>query len=224
MIILRSLVKQFGDQKVLNNLSCTIKEGERIVIVGANGSGKTTLFDVIAGECIPDSGKVIIDDVDCTALPPQQRVQWISRLFQDTSKNTVLTMTVAENLSMALYKGRRVGLRDGMHALESHPTIMQLLKERNLDSLLNKPMGSLSGGQRQIISFIMATLVPPKILLLDEPTAALDPEATQTWLIFAKEFIKCHAITTLLITHDHQLASQFSKTIWTMEQGKLKQE
>ncbi len=200
-----------------------LSKKESVFIVGANGSGKTTLFDVIAGDCIPDSGKVLIDDVDCTALPAQQRVQWISRLFQDTSKNTVPTMTVAENLSMALYKGKRVGLRDGMHALESHPTVMPLLKELKLAPLLHTPIGSLSGGQRQVIAFIMATLVPPKILLLDEPTAALDPVAAQAWLIFAKKFIKHHAITTLLITHDHQLASQFSRTIWTMDKGKLSQ-
>ncbi|MGE0009400.1 MAG: ATP-binding cassette domain-containing protein [Candidatus Babeliales bacterium] len=221
MLELQNISVSFNDTKVLNNLSCIIKNGARIVLVGANGSGKTTLFNVIQGSIMPDQGQLILDGVDCTKQTAQQRASWISCLLQDPTRNTVPTLTVAQNLAMALYKGKKVRLRNGVATLQEHPEVSAILKKLGLDHLLERPMGSISGGQRQLIAFIMATIIPPKILLLDEPTAALDPKASTLLLDFAQEYIKEHQITTLLITHDQQIAATFGSETWQMKDGNL---
>lgn len=223
MVQLQNISVTFNETKVLENLSCTIADGECIVVVGANGSGKSTLFNVITGAIQPNAGAVKIDGQICTQLPAQKRAAWISCLLQDTTANTVASMTVAQNLAMALYKGKRASLKNGMTALHSNPEVLTLIRKLGLEHLLERPMGSISGGQRQLIAFIMATIVPPKILLLDEPTAALDPQAAATLLNFAQEFIKQHKITTLLITHDQQIAATFGSQVWTIEKGTFTQ-
>lgn len=223
MLRLRNVSITFNDVPVIKNLSCDIVEGNCIVIVGANGSGKTTMFNLIAGNIAPDIGTISIDGIDCTKLSAQKRARWISCLLQDTTANTVADMTVAENIAMALYKGKRIGFYNGLCVLKSNSDVQAFFKEIHLEHLLDRQMGSLSGGQRQLIAFIMATLVPPRILLLDEPTAALDLQASAVLLSFAQKFIKKHKITTLLITHDQQVAATFGSQIWTMDHGTIKQ-
>jgi putative ABC transport system ATP-binding protein len=220
MMHLKNICVHFGAQQVLQNLSCTINPGDFVVIVGANGSGKTTLFDFIAGKLKPTSGTITLNGNDITQLSELERSAFISRLFQNTQLNTVSTMTVAENLAMALYKGRAVTLRNGMQALKEHD-IINLLEHLNLAWTLDKPMASLSGGQRQLIAFVMATLVPPTILLLDEPTAALDPAAATTLLRTAARYVKEKGITTLLITHDPQIALALGNKLWVLENGTI---
>jgi putative tryptophan/tyrosine transport system ATP-binding protein len=221
MIILEGIVKRFGAHTVINKLSCTISKGESIVIVGANGSGKTTLFELIAGTILPDAGKIIINGTDYTKTGAAQRVPCISRLFQSTEKNIVPTMTVAENIALALYKGRRACLQNGMYAFKTNPIVMETLEQFNLISLRTKSMTDLSGGQQQLVAFVMAIIIPPAILLLDEPTAALDPYAAVQLLAAAKQYIRHHEITTLLITHDKEVATTFSSIVWIMKEGIL---
>ncbi len=223
MLKLENICVTINGKKILDNISCEIKHGDLIVIVGPNGAGKSTLFDIIAGKRRPDSGKIFLAGQDITHLSEQQRAPVISRLFQEPSNNSVSTMTVAQNLAMSQYKGKRTRLVDGMKRFPKR-LIDSLAQSINLTSasLLTTKMGSLSGGQRQLIAFIMSCLIPPRILLLDEPTAALDPSSATKLLLFALQYIKEHTITTLLITHDPQLALIIGNKLWVLEDGQLK--
>jgi putative ABC transport system ATP-binding protein len=224
MIELKNISVHFGGIPIFHNLSVRIKAGDFVTIIGANGAGKTTLFDLIAGRIVPQSGRIIIDGRDVTPLRELERAPLIARLFQNLRLNTVESMTVAENLALATYKGRRVGLHKAMQSFPFQ-IVENVLRplNGNIDDLLDKPMGSLSGGQRQMIALIMATLCPPKILLLDEPTAVLDPQSATKMLIFAAAFIKQHAITTLLITHDQRIALRLGDKLWVVQSGSIKQ-
>ncbi len=222
MLELQHISLAFGDKEVFRNLCATINDGDFILIVGPNGAGKTTLFDIIAGRIGPDSGKIILDGNDISHVDELHRAPYISRLFQNPSLSCVPSMTVAQNLALATYKGRSVKLRNGMHTFPEQ-VVEEVLKPLNLglEKLLATPMGSLSGGQRQIISFVMATLVEPRMLLLDEPSAALDPISTTKLLRFAHRYIKEHSITTLMITHDPELARVLGTTLWVVENGTI---
>jgi len=220
MLKLENITVAFGSHVVLNSLSCTIENGDFVVIVGANGAGKSTFFDLIAGKTKPTQGRITLDDVDITRLDEVQRAPLISRLFQNTKFSVVPSMTVAENLAMALYKSKPVGLTAGMGSFPKE-IVENLLKPLNLENFLDKSMGMLSGGQRQMIAFIMATLQPPRLLLLDEPTAALDPASATKLLTFATNYLKKHSITTLLITHDPNLALALGNKLWVLENGNI---
>lgn len=162
---------------------------------------------------------MLIDGIDCTKRNEQERAGMVTRIFQDTNLNSVGSFTVHQNLVIAHYSRRCARLVDGMGAL-SRSSAESLVKSVGLDiSILEKPMHSLSGGQRQLIAFIMATQLIPKILLLDEPTAALDPQAATTLLKHAGLFIREHAITTIMITHDPQIALSMGNKIWVLENG-----
>ena len=225
MIKLKNISISFDKISVLRNFSGNIKEGDFITLIGANGSGKSTLLDIIAGKIKPHSGSILFDEKNITELNELERAPFVSRLFQNTHLSSVPSMTVAENLALATYKKRRLGLIWGMKHFPNK-IINKILKPMNLDleKLLHKPMGALSGGQRQIISLVMATIIPPKILLLDEPTAALDPGAATKLLIFAAKFIKKHNITTILITHDPHIAITLGNKLWILQDGVIKKE
>jgi putative tryptophan/tyrosine transport system ATP-binding protein len=222
MMRLEHITVSFGHKQIFHDLSCTIEQGDFIMIVGPNGAGKTTLFDLIAGHVRPTKGRMLLDDKDIVAHTELQRSTYLSRLFQNTYLNCAPLLTVAQNLALACYKGRRACLQAGMDAFPAH-IVDDVIKPLNLglEHRLHHPMGSLSGGQRQVISFIMATLVKPRILLLDEPTAALDPVSTTKLLTFAHRYIKEHALTTLMITHDPELARTLGSTLWVIEQGTI---
>lgn len=222
MIELKNININFEDNKIFKNLCATIKEGDFITIIGRNGAGKTTLFDLIAGKIKPTAGKIIIDNKDITALDELKRSSFIARLFQNPRFNTVATMTVAENIALSTLKNKNVNLKNLMKNF-THENIEEIFKSLNIKNLLNKIMGSLSGGQRQIIALVMATLSPPKILLLDEPTAALDPQSAIKMLDFTKNYINKHKITTLLITHDQKLAQILGNKLWLLENGTIKE-
>jgi putative tryptophan/tyrosine transport system ATP-binding protein len=206
---------------ILKDISCTIETGDFIVIVGPNGAGKTTFFDMISGKRIATSGKILLDDIDITHLDEQHRATLISRLFQNPQLNGVASMTVAQNLALSNYKGATVSLHNGMDKFPTH--LLHELNQLNLGSekILNTPMKDLSGGQRQLLAFIMATLLPPRLFMLDEPTAALDPQSATKLLQFAIKFINEHKMTTLLITHDPELALAIGKKIWILEDGTI---
>jgi putative tryptophan/tyrosine transport system ATP-binding protein len=208
-------------KEILKNISCSINQGDFIVIVGPNGAGKSTFFDMISGKRITEHGSIIFDGTDITQLNEQQRAPFISRLFQNPQMNGVASMTVAQNLALSNYKGSKVSLANGMAQFPMH--ILDDLKHLNVGShkILETPMKNLSGGQRQLLAFIMAIAKPPKLFLLDEPTAALDPASATKLLQFAIKWINEHKMTTLLITHDPELALTIGKKIWILENGTI---
>lgn len=221
MLKLTNINVWYGNNHILRDLNCTIERGDFIVIVGANGAGKSTFFDVIAGKVKPTSGSIHLDGVDITALNELERSAMITRLFQNTRLNSVGSMTVAQNLAMAHYSRRSARFVNGTQALP-RAQAGQLLQGIGMpETLLDKSMQQLSGGQRQLIAFIMATQLIPKVLLLDEPTAALDPQASTKLLSFATKFIKQHAVTSLLITHDPHIALSIGNKVWILERGTI---
>jgi putative ABC transport system ATP-binding protein len=221
MIKFENVSVTIDGKHILKNITCAIKNGDFIVIVGPNGAGKSTFFDIISGKRIATSGKILLDDVDITHLDEQHRATLISRLFQNPQLNGVASMTVAQNLALSNYKGKTISLLNGMKKFPTHLTAE--LEKLNLGStkLLNTSMKDLSGGQRQLLAFIMATILPPRLFMLDEPTAALDPQSATKLLQFAIKFINEHALTTLLITHDPELALAIGKKIWVLENGQI---
>jgi putative tryptophan/tyrosine transport system ATP-binding protein len=221
MIQFNNVSVAIDGKQILNNISCTIQTGDFIVIVGPNGAGKSTFFDMISGKRIATHGSILLDGTDITHLSEQHRAPFISRLFQNPQLNCIASMTVAQNLALSNYKGCTVSFLNGMHKFPTH--IQKELDTLNFGSskLLNTPMKDLSGGQRQLIAFIMATITPPRLFMLDEPTAALDPQSATSLLQFAIKFINKHKMTTLLITHDPELALTIGKKIWILENGQI---
>ena len=223
MIQLHNITVAFNDHLVLNNLCASVHQGDFITIIGPNGAGKTTLFDVIAGRIQPHDGTITLDNLVVTTLNEQKRSKQISRLFQNPNTNVVPSLTVAQNLMLAWKKGSPVRLKKVPQQLPQ--PILERLALCNLDTekLLKKSMSTLSGGQRQTIALIMATLHIPKILLLDEPTAALDPQAATILIGFAKKLIEQYSITTLMITHNQELAMSLGNKLWVLKEGKIDQ-
>ena len=221
MIHFSNVSVTINNKEILKNISCTIEPGDFIVIVGPNGAGKTTFFDMISGKRMPTSGTIMFNGTDITHMNEQQRASMISRLFQNPQLNGSASMTVAQNLALSSYKGNNVSLRDGMAHFPMH--ILDDLKHLNLGSkkILDTPMKDLSGGQRQLLAFIMATALPPQLFLLDEPTAALDPASATKLLQFSIKWINKHKMTTILITHDPELALTIGRKIWILENGTI---
>ncbi len=222
MLKLEKITVSFNDKTVLENLSCAINKGDFIVIVGANGAGKSTLFDLIAGKIVPKKGTVSLDGKDITNMSEIKRASFIGRLFQNTVLSSVGSMTVGQNLTMALYKNQPAGLASGMQRFPAQ-FLANLAQEFDVhvSHLLEKTMSALSGGQRQLVAFIMAIALPPKLLLLDEPTAALDPNAATKLLTLVNKYVRHKDITTVLITHDPHLALALGNKLWVLEQGKI---
>src|SRR5579872_7144980 len=221
MMQFKNISVTINGKEILKNISCTINRGDFIVIVGPNGAGKSTFFDMISGKRIPTGGTIICENTDITHVSEQQRAPFISRLFQNPQLNGISSMSVAQNLALSNYKGAIISLSNGMAKFPMH--ILEDLKHLNLGSkkILETSMKSLSGGQRQLLAFIMATAKPPKLFLLDEPTAALDPASATKLLQFALKWINEHAMTTLLITHDPELALTIGRKIWILENGTI---
>lgn len=221
MVKLENVSISFGKKQVLKNLSCTIENGDFIVIVGTNGAGKSTFFDTIAGRITPTSGTVYINNQAITQLNELERAHLVTRIFQDTKLNSVGSMTVAQNFAIAHYARRKTQLTNGMNSIPKEK-LDDIIASIGMDkTILNQRMDSLSGGQRQLIAFAMSTQLIPHVLLLDEPTAALDPQAATTLLLHAAHFIKKHKVTTLLITHDPHIALSIGNKIWILENGSI---
>jgi putative tryptophan/tyrosine transport system ATP-binding protein len=191
------------ERPVLENASLSLSQGEFIALIGNNGSGKSTLARIIAGETKITSGSIKIDGVDCTNMPSFSRSKFISRVFQDPTKGTAPHMTVLENL---IFANKRGDIRTlSMAARKQDKDFFRdKLKSMNtgLEDKLSVPVFMLSGGQRQLLSLFMAISKPSKVLLLDEHTAALDPEAAKFIMSLTHQILKDHNITTIMITHD----------------------
>ncbi len=225
MLRLNNISKKFNGIDVLKNLCCEVDQEDFVVIMGPNGAGKTTLFDIVSGKTDPDQGTLFIEGQDCTLMPEQKRATAVGRLFQNTYLGSCSSLTIRENLAIANLKGQKAGLRRGTKSLPDE-RIEELLMplNLNLEKMLHVPMGALSGGQRQIVSFVMATLKQPKLLLLDEPTAALDPGSATQLLSFAQEYARRNRIPTLLITHDPMTAKYLGNRLWILNQGRIERE
>lgn len=220
MIEIERLEKTFtqpGGERVpaLRGVDITIPTGQFVTVIGTNGSGKSTLLNAVAGSFLPDSGSIRIDGTDITREPEFKRAAFIGRVFQDPFKGTCPSMSVAENLRMAELRGQRRGLRVGLSrsSLERYHEQLKGLGMR-IEGRLRASMGTLSGGQRQAVTLLMATLRRPQLLLLDEHTAALDPRAAEQIIQITDNVVREHKLTTLMVTHSmDQALDQGDRTI-----------
>jgi putative tryptophan/tyrosine transport system ATP-binding protein len=210
------------ENKIFSNFNLEVNTGKWTVIVGSNGAGKSTLMNLIAGDLIPDSGSVIIGSQDMTHLSCHQRAKSISRVFQDPNAGTFAELTVEENLCIAKSRGEKRSLKLALNSSQREALREQLLKFNiGLENKLDNAIGTLSGGQRQVISLLMCTMQPAKILLLDEHTAALDPSISEKVMAATEYLITQHKLTTLMITHSILLAKHYGAEIICLHQGQI---
>ena len=206
----------------MNHMNLEIKEGEWVTIIGGNGSGKSTLMNVISGVHMLDEGHVFIDNEDVTKLPEYQRAKFLGRVFQDPNMGTAGMISIEENMSLASRRMKKKTLKLGFRK-EDRELYKEMIASLNLgleDRLLQK-VGLLSGGQRQAITLLMATLENPKILLLDEHTAALDPKTAKIVLDITEQIVTKNKITTLMITHNMRDAIKYGNRLIMLDAGKV---
>ncbi len=210
-----------NERRALQDVSLTLESGDFVTVIGSNGAGKSTLLNVISGTYEADSGKVLLDGKNITYLKEHKRARKIGRLFQDPLKGTAPHMTIEENLGLAYSRGKKRGFSLGVKKSDEE-FFREKLRELNLglEDRLKTPMGLLSGGQRQAVTLLMATIVTPALLLLDEHTAALDPKTAEQVMRLTDEIVKEHQITTLMITHNIKNALEYGNKTLVMSQGK----
>jgi putative tryptophan/tyrosine transport system ATP-binding protein len=212
-----------GDRVLaLNNLTLYVPEGQFVTVIGTNGSGKSTLLNAIAGQFQVDSGTIRIAGRDVTRQPEHARARLIGRVFQDPYKGTCPGLTIAENLRLAAQRGQRRGFRRGLGRDEQGRYAALLARfGMGLEERLEAQAGTLSGGQRQAVTLLMATISRPAILLLDEHTAALDPKAAEQIGSLTKEIVREQGLTTLMITHSMAQALALGDRTIMMHQGQI---
>ena len=227
MLDLIELRKTFNpntiNQKIaLDGVSLHLEEGDFVTMIGGNGAGKSTLLNAIAGVWPVDSGKVIIDGNDVTGLSEHKRAPWLGRVFQDPMMGTAASMQIIENLALAKRRGQKRGLKPGVTKAEKdeYRDLLATLG-LGLEDRLTQKVGLLSGGQRQALTLLMATLNKPKLLLLDEHTAALDPRTAQKVLTLSDQIIKEHNLMTMMVTHNMKDAIRYGNRLIMMNEGKI---
>lgn len=227
MLEVKHIVKTFfkgtvNEKTALRGVDLKLETGNFATVIGGNGAGKSTLLNSIAGVFPVDEGQIIIDDHDVTKMPEYKRAAFIGRVFQDPMLGTAGNMQIEENLLLALRRGKRMGLKWAFV-----PEERKFFKERlsllglGLEDRLTARMGLLSGGQRQSITLLMATMLKPELLLLDEHTAALDPKTAEKVLTLTDQLVKEHNLTTLMITHNMRDALRFGNRLIMMDNGKI---
>lgn len=211
-----------NEKTALDGVSLTLRDGDFVSVIGGNGAGKSTLLNAVAGTWLVDSGTISIDGVNVTRLPEHKRAQFIGRVFQDPMMGTAATMQIEENLALALRRGKRRTLRAGITTAE-RDQYRELLKilGLGLEDRLTTKVGLLSGGQRQALTLLMATLQKPKLLLLDEHTAALDPKTAAKVLETTERIIQRDHLTTLMITHNMRDAIAHGNRLIMMYDGRI---
>ena len=212
-----------NEKRALNDLSLHLAPGDFVTVLGSNGAGKSTMFNAIAGTFQPDSGSVILDGRDITSLPDYKRSKFIGRMFQDPLKGTAPSMTIEENLALAYLRASRSRSPFSMVSAAERREFREKLAQLGLglEDRMNAMVGLLSGGQRQALTLLMATLVTPKLLLLDEHTAALDPATAEKVLELTKKIVADNSITCLMITHNVQSALQLGNRTIMMKDGQI---
>ena len=206
-------------KKALDDLSLRVEDGEFITIIGANGAGKSTLFNAVSGSFITDTGSITLDGRDLTLLPEYQRAREIGRLFQDPMRGSAPGMSIEENLALAAGKGGWLS-HAGRREKQAFRDQLALLN-MGLEDRMRQPVGLLSGGQRQALTLMMATLSSPKLLLLDEHTAALDPATAEKVLALTTKIVAERSLTCLMITHNMQSALELGNRTIMMDQGRI---
>ncbi len=211
-----------NEKKALANLSVTLDEGDFVTVIGGNGAGKSTLLNCVAGVYTIDQGSILIGDKDVTKLSEHKRASVIGRVFQDPMKGTAANMGIEENLALAYRRGKVRGLRWGISNKEREIYKKYLSHlELGLENRLNDKVGLLSGGQRQALTLLMATIKRPQLLLLDEHTAALDPKTADKVLKISDKLIKESNLTALMVTHNMRNAIEYGNRLIMMHEGRI---
>ena len=228
MLILKDVLKVFNpgtqDEKVaLDSLDLSVKDGDFVTIIGSNGAGKSTLLNCVAGTYRPEDGSVIIDGRNVTKSPEHRRARYLARVFQDPTLGTAASMTIEENLSLAELRGRKRGLGRGV-TKKRRARYREALKvlELGLEDRLRDRVGLLSGGQRQSLALLMTTLNLPRLLLLDEHTAALDPRTADKVMALTDRVVEENRLTTLMVTHNMTQALKHGNRMIMLHQGQVR--
>jgi len=209
-----------NEKVALDGLNLHLKPGDFVTVIGGNGAGKSTMLNTVSGAYTVDEGKIIIDGVDVTRLPEYKRAKFIGRVFQDPMMGTAATMQIEENLALAARRGKPRTLRSGITAKEREQYREQLkILDLGLEDRMTAKVGLLSGGQRQALTLLMATLQQPKLLLLDEHTAALDPKTAAKVLEATQKIVERSNLTTLMITHNMRDAIAYGNRLIMMYNG-----
>ena len=224
MLDLKNITKVFypgtvNEKMALDNVNLHVNKGDVICVVGSNGSGKSTLFNLISGTYPVTNGKIVFDGNDVTASPEYKRAMTIGRIFQDPTKGTAANMSIEDNMITAETKGMK-GLRISLNN-EKRELFKGMLESIGLQDRLKDNVGLLSGGQRQALTLLMTVMSRPKMLLLDEHTAALDPRNAQIVMDLTERFIKEYALTALMVTHNMQFATNFGNRLIMMDEGTI---
>jgi len=227
MIKLERVTKTFSkgtiDEKVaINGISLHVRKGDFVTVIGSNGAGKTTFLNLTSGTLRPDEGDIFIDGSKVTHLPEHRRAKYLGRIFQDPLMGTAASMTIEENLAMADLRGKPRGLRWGVtKSLREHYRHILSILELGLETRLKDTVSLLSGGQRQSLTLLMVTLSLPKLLLLDEHTAALDPKTAQRVMELTKKIVVKNNLTTIMVTHNMQQAIKYGNRMIMLHEGKI---
>ncbi|AMR33369.1 ABC transporter ATP-binding protein [Mucilaginibacter sp. PAMC 26640] len=227
MITLNNISKTFNSGKAnqvsaLSNIDLTINAGEFVVIVGSNGSGKTTLLNLVAGTAFPSTGTITIEQNDVTKLQDYQRSKWIARIFQNPMLGTAADLSIIDNFRLAALRTQNKGLSIGKtEAFKKQVREKIATLGMGLEDKTEQPIGTLSGGQRQALTLLMSVMDDCKILLLDEPTAALDPKSAERVMRTADDLIKEYRLTAVLVTHNLRDAGNYGNRVIQMGEGKI---
>lgn len=227
MLELKNITKIFypgtiNEKIALNDLSLTLNDGDFVTVIGGNGAGKSTMQNIISGVFRPEKGQVLIDGTDVTSLPEYKRAKYLGRVFQDPSMGTAADMQIEENLALASRRGKHRTLRAGITKKEREE-YKKLLSELDLglENRMTAKVGLLSGGQRQALTLLMASLNCPKLLLLDEHTAALDPKTAAKVLDITQRIVESNHLTTLMITHNMKDAIAYGNRLIMLHEGQI---
>ena len=227
MLEIKDVYKTFNPGTVnaktaLNGLNLTLREGDFVTVIGGNGAGKSTMLNAVAGVFAVDSGSITIDGEDVTRQPEHKRAALLGRVFQDPMLGTAPTMMIEENLALAARRGKSRGLRWGITKTErlDYRELLRTL-DLGLEDRMTSKVGLLSGGQRQALTLMMATFKPPKLLLLDEHTAALDPATAEKVLEITRRTVAENRITTLMVTHNMHQALELGNRTLMMDSGHI---
>ena len=227
MLEIKEIWKTFNagtvnEKQALRGVSLTLKDGDFCTVIGGNGAGKSTMLNAVAGTFSVDSGAIVIDGVDVTRLPEHKRAKFIGRVFQDPMMGTAPTMQIEENLALAARRGQPRGLGWGITKTE-RADYRELLRDLGLglEDRLTTKVGTLSGGQRQALTLLMATLQQPKLLLLDEHTAALDPQTAARVMELTDRLVQENHLTTLMITHNMRDAIRYGNRLLMLHNGRI---
>jgi len=227
MLVLQKITKYFNRGTInevlaLQSLDLIVERGDFVTVIGSNGAGKSTMLNCVAGGFFPDAGRLVLAEQDVTTWPEFKRARFIGRVFQDPLKGTCASMTIEENMALANLRGRRRGLSKGVKAQDRELFREQLSKiGLGLENRLHDVVGLLSGGQRQALTMLMATLVRPYLLLLDEHTAALDPKTALQIMDLTQEIVEEQKLTTLMVTHNMHQAIAYGNRLVMLHQGEV---